>query len=430
MGDSRLGPEYLQQLNTLLENARLLRILITDGEQRSSLAAVRSLGRAGHRVVVCSSHSKPISAASRFSKAFAQVPDPAVDPDGFVGEVERVVEGEDVDLLLPMTDVSAPLLYDLRERRPDLIVPFPERRAYEILSDKVRLDGMAKSLGVPTPRGLVLEHAPGNADLDDSRSRLVEFVEETGFPLVLKPGHSAVRAERGTIRHGVQHVASWDALRRGLQAYHPSAFPMLIQERISGAGLGAFLLADGGRIVAAFGHKRLREKPPTGGVSVYRESVPLRQDVLEYATQLLAAVSWTGVAMVEFKEDRATTTPYLMEVNGRFWGSLQLAIDAGVDFPRLLVARASGEAEDRAPVARAGIRSRWLWGDLDHLLGIWKMPRGYASLHPELPTRLAATGRFLLPWRPGDHFEVLRFDDPRPFLRESIQWLREALRWD
>ncbi len=46
--------------------------------------------------------------------------------------------------------------------------------------------------------------------------------------------------------------------------------------------------------------------------------------------------------MVEFKADARTGTPYLMEINGRFWGSLQLAIDAGVDFPAILVAAALG----------------------------------------------------------------------------------------
>ena len=32
--------------------------------------------------------------------------------------------------------------------------------------------------------------------------------------------------------------------------------------------------------------------------------------------------------MVEFKQDATTGTPYFMEVNGRFWRSLQPGIDA------------------------------------------------------------------------------------------------------
>jgi predicted ATP-grasp superfamily ATP-dependent carboligase len=58
---------------------------------------------------------------------------------------------------------------------------------------------------------------------------------------------------------------------------------------------------------------------------------------------LLGQFDWQGVAMVEFKVEANTGTPYLLEVNGRFWGSLQLAIDAGVDFPALLVDAATGK---------------------------------------------------------------------------------------
>ncbi|MDH5761188.1 MAG: ATP-dependent carboxylate-amine ligase, partial [Gemmatimonadota bacterium] len=122
-----------------------------------------------------------------------------------------------------------------------------------------------------------------------------------------------------------------------------------------------------------------------------------------------------------------TGTPYLMEVNGRFWGSLQLAVDAGVDFPELLVRVAEGKDVPPIPGYRIGVRSRWLWGDVDHLLSVLRGPKGLRETHPELPTALGAVARFLVPWRPGDRFEVLRPDDPRPFLRESAEWFR-ALR--
>ncbi len=117
----------------------------------------------------------------------------------------------------------------------------------------------------------------------------------------------------------------------------------------------------------------------------------------------------------------------MMEVNGRFWGSLQLAIDAGVDFPTLLLRTALGE--EVAPVTsyRSGVRSRWLWGDVDHLIGMMRMPRSVLATHPELPGRMGALARFVLPWRPGDRFEVLRFRDPAPFFRESVQWIEAVL---
>lgn len=109
-------------------------------------------------------------------------------------------------------------------------------------------------------------------------------------------------------------------------------YPFTIQSFVKGTGQGVFALFKHGSPVCYFSHRRLREKPPTGGVSVLSESAPLNQQLKESAERLLLSAKWHGVAMVEFRvaEDG---TGYLMEVNPRFWGSLQLAIDSGVDFP-------------------------------------------------------------------------------------------------
>jgi len=217
-------------------------------------------------------------------------------------------------------------------------------------------------------------------------------------------------------------AADRDELLRALAAYPPGVGPVLAQQQVRGPGLGVFLLRWDGRTVAAFAHRRIREKPPQGGVSVYRESVALPGPLLRHAERLLDAYDFRGVAMVEFKEDAATGTPYLMEVNARFWGSLQLAIDAGVDFPALLLDVASGRRVEPVLSWREGVRCRWLWGDVDHLLAVVRAGPATRRRHLDYPGRLSTLARFLVPWRPGDRYEVLRPADPRPFLRESALW--------
>jgi predicted ATP-grasp superfamily ATP-dependent carboligase len=113
--------------------------------------------------------------------------------------------------------------------------------------------------------------------------------------------------------------------------------------------------------------------------------------------------------MIECKRDAATGRQVIMEVNGRFWGSLQLAIDAGVDFPDLLVRCAAGETVLAPQPYRVGVRSRWFWGDVDHLY--LRLRRGGA--------RLQAVRDFLR--ATGD--EVWRWRDPEPFLVETLQRL-------
>ena len=151
--------------------------------------------------------------------------------------------------------------------------------------------------------------------------------------------------------------------------YPAAAFPLLLQERVVGPGVGIFLLIWDGVLRATFAHRRLREKPPSGGVSVYRESIAADPALVERSRQLLAHFGWQGVAMVEYKVDERTGIPVLMEINGRFWGSLQLAVDAGVDFPRLLIDCAEGKPTRRTRRRiTVGSRLRWWWGDVDQLL--------------------------------------------------------------
>ena len=128
--------------------------------------------------------------------------------------------------------------------------------------------------------------------------------------------------------------------------------------------------------------------------------------------------------MVEYKIDETTGTPFLMEINGRFWGSLQLAVDAGVDFPRLLVEAATGSSPKPVTNFRTGIRSRWLWGDVDHLLARLRRSDDALSLPQGSPSRRDAIRDFFH-HDPHDMNEVFRRGDMRPFIRESIQWFRQ-----
>ena len=187
---------------------------------------------------------------------------------------------------------------------------------------------------------------------------------------------------------------------------------------IDGPGIGVFLLLWESALVAQFAHRRIREKPPSGGVSVFSESIAVAPDVVARSAALLDTLEWRGPAMIEYKQDRASGTLYLMEINGRFWGSLQLAIDAGVDFPALLVAAALGERP--APVGHfaVGARTRWWWGEVDHLIA--RLRDG--STPPGMVSRLRACRDFLLPGRRVRN-EVLRAGDPWPFVRETIEWL-------
>lgn len=389
-------------------------VLVTDGEQRAALAVVRSLAAAGHAVYACSPRAASLAGASRHCRGHAAVPDPLREPAAYVEALRALVRRHGVEVVVPITESS--LLAVLPERESlGARLPFAGRAEFERICDKAAVMEAARAAGIGVPEQRNVASVEEARTLDPAGLR---------FPLVLKPSRSVVPGDGGRVRSSVAHVRDGAALRAALDALPAGAFPALLQERIVGPGVGIFLLLWDGEVRAAFSHRRIREKPPSGGVSVYRESRALDPALLERSVALLRAFDWRGVAMVEYKVDAATGTPYIMEINGRFWGSLQLALDAGVDFPALLLEAAAGRKPPPVLGGRAGVRLRWTWGEVDHLLARARRSREELALPDDAPGLGGAIARFLAGFGPGSRDEVFRLSDPLPALRETLDWLR------
>jgi predicted ATP-grasp superfamily ATP-dependent carboligase len=390
-------------------------VVVTDGDERAALAVVRSLADAGFRCVVVSLSGSSLAGASRSCAREFAVPNALDQPVEFAGALAGIVRAEHASLLIPMTEAAALATLPLRATFGACVIPMPDVESFRALSDKQRLLDVARTLGIPVPVQVSVADAAAAATLDAS---------SLPFPVVLKPARSVGEHRGARVKLSVVHAADASTLHRACDALPAAAFPLLVQQRIVGPGVGIFLLRWADRIHATFAHRRLTEKPPWGGVSVYRESIALDADLVARSRALIEQFDWRGVAMVEYKIDAATGRPFLMEVNGRFWGSLQLAIDAGVDFPRLLASLALGDPVEGPATFRVGVRSRWWWGQVDHILTRLKRARSAELLPPGTASFSRAVRELLLgPFRANDREEVFRWSDPAPFLRESMRWL-------
>jgi predicted ATP-grasp superfamily ATP-dependent carboligase len=163
---------------------------------------------------------------------------------------------------------------------------------------------------------------------------------------------------------------------------------------------------------AVFVHKRLREFPITGGPSTLRVGVD-NEEVKELGIRLLQALQWYGLAMVEFKVDPRDNRPKLMEINGRFWGSLPVSIASGVDFPYLLCKLAT-EGDIKPDLDyKKGVKARLLfYEDFKHLFAVLKGQStrwGYRS-----PGRLKTLREFIKIYEKDVTYDYLSFDDPVP----------------
>jgi predicted ATP-grasp superfamily ATP-dependent carboligase len=367
-------------------------------------------------VFVCGRSGLGMAGRSRFARARATVADPLRHPARCVDDVHALVRRWACDMLIPVTEASLRVLLPARERFTAVVIPFPDIGRFSAISDKSTVLDVGTRLGIAVPEERVAR----------TRAEVLDTADELAFPLVLKPSRSVSLGAGSAHQLTAVHAANDGELRARLAAFPDGVFPLLVQRRVVGPGVGVFMLLHDGEVLARFSHRRLREKPPSGGVSTYCESTPMDEALFEHSLALLRHFDWEGVAMVEFKISESTGVPYLMEVNGRFWGSLQLAVEAGVDFPELLVAAATGERP--APVLdyRVGVRNRWWWGDVDHLVTTLIRSPAELSLPAGAPTRRETFRQFIRTNPARARGGARRLSDPVPFLCETLAWVGET----
>ena len=386
-------------------------VFVTDGNQRATLALTRALGSCGIEVTVGESEAS-LAGASRWCSRHVVYPSPLHDPAGFQEFLHAEMATGRYRVLLPMTDVTTQLVACVRDRSPlPVMVPIPSTESIRRCQDKRETLLAARSAGIDIPETHMLDDA----------ERIEDVARQVSYPVVIKPRLSRFLQGQQWVSGGVDYASSPNELIAKYRACDRSIPRPLVQERVCGDGRGVFLLVWDGELKAAFGHRRIREKPPSGGVSVLRDSVPLDPEVVEKSVALLKALDWQGVAMVEFKVDERDSRPKLMEVNGRFWGSLQLAVDAGMNFPLMLYRLATGKDVATTFEYRVGVQSRWFLGDVDNLLIRMKHVRNGDS-------RLCAAKDFFAPAGDERYSEIYRPGDPRPGWFELKQWLRDLVR--
>lgn len=385
------------------------KILILDSNQRSALAATRSLGKAGLFIICADETNMTLAGSSRYTNKNITYPSPYFEQRKFIETLVVAIESLGIRYLLPMTDITAQLVLEMKSRFHNVIVLLPDYQSYMSVSDKYHLLEISLENDIPIPKTIFVE----------SLEKLNLDINNLNYPVVVKPGRSIVLSDGKYTKTTVKYANTKAQLINVIDEYSClEEARFLIQEYVEGYGEGLFVLCKEGEIIHYFSHKRLREKPPSGGVSVLSESIETREDILEIAKKILGPLKWNGVAMVEFKVTK-DNQPYLMEVNGRFWGSLQLAIDSGVDFPFLLYKQfKTNEKLIPACEYKKGIQLRWLLGDVDNLIITLK------SRELKWAKKLKSIFKFLKLYKRNQFYEVNRINDLKPAVYELLNYFK------
>jgi predicted ATP-grasp superfamily ATP-dependent carboligase len=331
------------------------RVLVTEADGRNVVSVVRSLGRKGIEVVAADSSRIALSFFSKYCSKRLVYPLPWKYPERWLEWLLNELSKRQYDMVMPIGEGCFGLVSKNKQAIGQYTkVPVCDYAEWSRANDKAETLKLAIQQNIPCPKTRFIK------DL----SEIKQASEEISFPLIIKP-----RSSFGS--RGIVYVERPSEFCEAYKKVH-SGYPFpLIQEYIppGGNACGVFLLFDiNSEPKAVFAHKRLREFPLRGGPSTLRESIHA-PELVEMSTKLLKALNWFGIAMVEYKEDPRDGQFKLMEINPRFWGSLPLAILAGVDFPYLLYKLVMEGDIDPVFEYPEGIRCRWfLPGDILHFL--------------------------------------------------------------
>jgi predicted ATP-grasp superfamily ATP-dependent carboligase len=358
-------------------------VLVLDANGQAGLHVVRSLGRRGVAVTAGSSVRNSLGRLSRYSDDAYRYPDIEASPERFLDNLIDYLERTDHFAVVPVADMSSVVLskHKAEIEATGTRVAGEDWDTFEAAWDKGRLFALTESLDVPAPR-----------TIDPSTTEEVaEIAPDLLYPVLVKPrskiswdesgGYHRIEVDDSLYVHAAADLVP--TYRRVLDQYpflEAEGHYPLVQEYIDGSTTATVVIATDGEVTAAFQEERVRTHPASGGNSTLLRA---RSDTRmhEYAAAVIGALNWTGPAMVEFMETPAGEY-YLIEVNGRYWGSLPFAITCGVDFPWLHYRQLRGlplEAPDA--YATDGLQQRLVYGDLKWLLEQLEHGNFAAPLH-------------------------------------------------
>ena len=379
----------------------MMKILILDGDTVPALTIARSLGSKGVSVDIAAHHKNPISSFSKHVIDTHCYPHPLHKTNEFVSWIKKQLEQKHYQLIIPATERTlVPIARTFDGTPYEQQIAMPALDSLEAVLDKAKSATLANQCDVPLPQSWDITNV----------SDLEQHSHAFTYPVVIKPGRSISDSGRRT-QLTVRYAHNAEELNKICTELLKETH-LVLQSYFSGTGVGIELIAQQGEILYAFQHQRLHEMPLTGGGSSYRKSVAINPDLLAASKRLIKALNWHGVAMVEFKINLQTGDFIFIEINGRFWGSLPLAVAAGADFPYMLYQLyRDGEVTDTQPY-RPEIACRKLSSDIAWFECVLRKDADLRLV--TLPPLRSACADMLAMFKFNDYLDVQSFSDLKP----------------
>ena len=330
------------------------KILILDGQHKNTLAIIRHLGRTGlYEIHVVSYQKFSISFFSKYTQEKFVITDPKKNAEFYIRDLLQLLQNDHYLVLIPVSYISFLLCSTYKESiLKHTHISIAKEESIKTASSKIATYLLARQLEIPYPDFIEVDQIDEVKNIGISYPCVIKAPYEIGKTVVEYAGNKTELIEKYT---------------KMCKVYNFTEKLPIVQKYIQGEGVGFFAFYQKGVCKSIFVHKRLREYPVTGGASTAAEGFYNRQ-VIDDGKKILDHLQWEGVAMVEFKKDNSTGLYNIMEINAKFWGSLDLALFSGVNFPQMMIDDALNKD---IPFSEDYKRIRYQWilnGDLFHVL--------------------------------------------------------------
>ena len=324
---------------------RKRKCIVTYASSWSALAATRSLGEEGIEVITGDSTVLAPGSLSKYTKHTFLYHDPEKHPDKYLEKLLQVAKkhgGKDVDLVLMPLHTDCFIVaanQDLFEGIAKIALPTFEQ--IKLAGNKALLAKFCEEHNILIPKTWqpdTLEEF--EAKIDDFKFPAFIKLQESNASLGLKKVKNAKEA-----REFFKFSIKDSKLKEG-----KGEFP-IIQEAVEGDDFCSTFLFNHGKKKASMTYHNILDYPRNSGMGVLRENVDASQ-LEEIGANLLHLLDWHGVAEIDFRWD-GKNTPYLIEINPRFWGGLGQSIAAGWSYPNMLYQLAlEGDIAPESPKAK------------------------------------------------------------------------------
>jgi predicted ATP-grasp superfamily ATP-dependent carboligase len=322
-----------------------VKVLLTDGGHKNTLSIIRHLGRMKIDITIIH-HKKSFPAYSKYCSKLYLSPQ-VTDSENYYKYVLGLVKSEQFDLLIPIGASTVHIFSNhIDELRKWVKVEISEFDKIQLALDKNKTYQLAEKIGIAHPKTIY----PKSID------EALRLKDQLTFPVIMKSSNESV-AKFPTIY--IQKPDDFEKKLAITQKLLNDQLPV-IQEMVEGEGCGFYAVYNHGEMVRYFMHQRIRQYPVKGGISTCAASF-YNEELYMQGKKILDYLEWHGPAMVEFIRNRYTNQFILIEINPKFWGSLDLSMVAGINFPLVLCDMALNREISQPQQYNREIAFQWLF---------------------------------------------------------------------